>query len=78
MHALLSRLELRGRTVTMDAADTEPQMAALIVSRQGDYLLALKANHRHLQEDVAAFFAWLDKMERRSGADAPVQTKWRD
>ena len=78
MRALLSRLELRGRTVTMDAAGTEPQMAALIVSRQGDYLLALKANHRHLQEDVAAFFAWLDKMERRSGAAEAAGLAWQE
>jgi predicted transposase YbfD/YdcC len=68
MHALLSRLELKGRTVTMDAAGTEPKMAAVIVSRQGHYVLALKANHRHLHEDVAAFFVWLDNVERRSGA----------
>lgn len=60
MHALLSRLELRGRTVTLDAAGTEPRVAHLIRERGGHYLLSLKANHRHLHEDVAAFFSWLD------------------
>ena len=60
MHALLARLELRGRTVTLDAAGTEPRIARRIVERGGHYLLALKANHRHLHEDVAAFFSWLD------------------
>lgn len=68
MQALLERLHLKGRTVTMDAAGTEPKLARLIVERQGHYLLALKANHRHLHEDVAAFFAWLDKVEHQVGA----------
>jgi predicted transposase YbfD/YdcC len=60
MHALLSRLELRGRTVTLDAAGTAPLTARLIVERGGHYLLCLKANHRHLHEDVGAFFSWLE------------------
>lgn len=60
MHALLARLELRGRTVTLDAAATEPRIARLIVERGGHYLLSLKANHRHLHEDVGAFFSWLE------------------
>ena len=58
MHALLERLELRGRTITMDAAGTSPATARLIHERGGHYLLALKANHRHLHEDVAALFVW--------------------
>lgn len=60
MYALLHRMDLKGRTVTLDAAGTESRIAALITSRQGDYVLALKANHRHLYEDVAAYFSWLD------------------
>ncbi len=60
MHALLSRLELRGRTVTLDAAGTQPRVARTIVERGGHYLLCLKANHRHLHEDVQAFFCWLE------------------
>lgn len=71
MHALLSRLELRGRTVTLDAAATEPETARLIVSRGGHYLLALKANHRHLHEDVGAFFEWLD-----TSATAARRLEW--
>lgn len=60
MHALLRRLELRGRTVTMDAAATEVKTAQLIVERGGHYLLALKGNQPHLHEDVAACFDWLE------------------
>jgi predicted transposase YbfD/YdcC len=78
MHALLSRLELKGRTVSMDAAGAEPKMASLIVSRQGHYVLALKANHRHLHEDVAAFFAWLDKVERGVTGPAGAGLEWQE
>jgi len=60
MHALLSRLELRGRTGTIDAAGTETRTARLIIERGGHSLLSLKANHRHLHEDVGAFFSWLE------------------
>ncbi len=56
----LCRLELRGRTVTLDAAGTEPRVGHRIVERGGHYLLSLKANHRPLHEDVAAFFSWLE------------------
>lgn len=77
MHALLSRLELRGRTVTLDAAGTEPKTARLIVERQGHYLLALKANHRHLHEDVGAFFAWLEASPTASQSLEWVEDKSR-
>ncbi len=46
MHALLARLELHGRTVTLDDS--------------GHYLLALKASYRQLHDDVEAFFSWLE------------------
>ena len=35
MHALLSRPELRERTVTLDVAGTEASMESLVVERQG-------------------------------------------
>jgi predicted transposase YbfD/YdcC len=71
VHALLSRLELRGRTVTLDAGGAEPKTARLIVERGGHYLLSLKANHRHLHEDTAAFFCWLE-----SSATASRSLEW--
>lgn len=53
--------------MTLDAAGTEVKIAQLIVQCGGHYVLALKANHRHLHEDVAAYFAWLDKQEEQAG-----------
>lgn len=54
---LLSRLQLTGALVTIDAIGTQDDIARAIVARGGDYLLALKANRPALHADVVAFFA---------------------
>jgi predicted transposase YbfD/YdcC len=54
---LLERLELTGALVTIDAIGTQDAIAATILRRGGDYLLALKANWPATFADVAAFFA---------------------
>jgi predicted transposase YbfD/YdcC len=54
---LLERLELRGALVTIDAMGTQTAIADKIVSRGGDYLLALKANRPLLHTEVERFFA---------------------
>ncbi len=54
---LLERLELTGALVTIDAIGTQDAIAATILGRGGDYLLALKANRPATFADVAAFFA---------------------
>jgi predicted transposase YbfD/YdcC len=51
---LLDPLDLTGAVVTGDAAHTLPRTAAYIHSRDGDYVLTLKANQPSLLEDVAA------------------------
>jgi predicted transposase YbfD/YdcC len=53
---LLERLELTGALVTIDAIGTQTDIAAKIVGRGGDYLLALKGNRPLLHRDVMAFF----------------------
>ena len=77
MHALLCRLELSGRTVTLDAAGTRPDVAQTIRERGGHYLLALKANHRHLHEDVAALFQWHQQQMGKVGL-AQVGLEWQE
>lgn len=54
---LLEVLDLAGTTVTIDAAGTQKQIAWTIREHHGDYVLALKANHKHLLEDVVWLFA---------------------
>ncbi len=54
--ALLDMLALEGAIVTIDAMGTQKEIAAKIVSRKADYVLALKGNQGTLEKDVALFF----------------------
>jgi len=54
---LLERLALTGALVTIDAIGTQTEIAALVMRRGGDYLLALKKNRPATFADVEAFFA---------------------
>ncbi len=57
---LLGLLEIEGCLVTIDAMDTQTDIAEAIVDRGGDYVLALKSNHKRLYDrlydDVRTFF----------------------
>jgi len=55
---LLELLDVRGCIVTCDALNTQKEIARQIVEQGGDYLLALKDNHRLLHEEVRDYFAW--------------------
>ncbi len=55
---LLEMLDLKGCIVTADALNSQKNIAAKVIERAGDYVLALKANHLHLFEDVRDYFAW--------------------
>lgn len=54
---LLDALVLNGAIVTVDAIGTQKKIAAKIVEKEADYLLALKENQGALHDDVADFFA---------------------
>jgi predicted transposase YbfD/YdcC len=56
--ALLKLLDVRGCIVTADALNCQKEIASQIIDQKGDYLLALKGNHRHLFEDVVSHFDW--------------------
>ena len=49
---LLDFLSLKGRIVTTDALNCQREIARQIVERGGDYVLALKGNHRALHAEV--------------------------
>src|SRR5690349_22545855 len=53
---LLERLALEGALVTVDAIGTQVEIAATILGRGGDYLLALKENRPGMYADVRACF----------------------
>lgn len=60
---LLGLLDLRGATVTIDAAGCQTKIADTIVKQDGEYLLAVKDNQPTLRSDVASSFA--DAMDDR-------------
>lgn len=54
--ALLETLSIKGCLVTIDAMGCQKSIAEKIVSKRGDYLLALKGNQGKLHSDVVDFF----------------------
>ena len=58
---LLEILELEGAIVTIDAMGCQKEIAAKIRERGADYVLAVKGNQEHLQEDIIRCFAKLDE-----------------
>ena len=54
---LLDALALSGAIVTIDAIGTQKKIAAKIIDKGADYLLALKTNQGSLHDDVEDFFA---------------------
>ena len=53
---LLELLNLKGATVTIDAMGCQKEIAAKVVERESDYLLALKDNHPKLYEAAGEAF----------------------
>jgi predicted transposase YbfD/YdcC len=60
---LLQALEISGCIVTIDAMGCQTDIAALIVEREAEYVLALKENQGHLYEDVALLFKDLEQSQ---------------
>src|SRR5689334_11945784 len=54
---LLDGLDLAGCLVSLDALACQPAIAERVVSRGGDYLLALKGNRKRAHAEVKAWFA---------------------
>ena len=53
---LLSRLDIAGAVITMDAMGCQKKIAEQIIQQGGDYVLSLKGNQGHLHEDVVTYF----------------------
>ena len=52
----LDALTIKGATITIDATGCQREIAAKIVAKEADYLLALKGNQGTLRDDVELFF----------------------
>jgi predicted transposase YbfD/YdcC len=63
---LLEMLELHGAIVTIDALGCQKAIAAKVRERGADYVLAVKGNQEHLEEDLVGYFAALDDGVKRS------------
>jgi len=55
---LLRMLEISGCIVTTDALGCQTEIAAAIIGKQADYVLAVKGNQGNLFEDVVGYFDW--------------------
>lgn len=53
---LLSRLDIAGAVITIDAMGCQKKIAQQIIQQGGDYVLSLKGNQGGLHEDVATYF----------------------
>jgi predicted transposase YbfD/YdcC len=65
---LLRMLELKGAIVTMDAMGCQKEIAREIRERGADYLLQVKGNQEHLEEDIIKAFAALDEASAQTRA----------
>lgn len=52
----IEKLNIEGATVSIDAAGCQRAIATVIRKKKADYVLALKGNQGHLNDDVRSFF----------------------
>jgi predicted transposase YbfD/YdcC len=55
---LLELLEVAGCIVTIDAMGCQTDIAAKIIEKEADYVLAVKGNQGNLYEDIKEYFDW--------------------
>lgn len=65
--ALLSKLDIWGGLISIDAMGCQKAIAELIVERGAQYLLAVKGNQPTLHEEIREYFVWAqsDPIERK-------------
>jgi predicted transposase YbfD/YdcC len=57
---LLDLIDIKGAIVTIDAMGCQKNIAALIISKEADYLFTLKGNHKNLHKQVKGLFESID------------------
>ncbi len=73
---LLKVLEVTGAIITIDAMGCQKEIARAIRRRKADYVLALKANHEHLYEQVVAFFEGARARNKMKGDEIRYHRAW--
>lgn len=53
---LIKEMDILGCIITTDALGCQKEIAKTIIEEGGDYVLAVKENHKHLYKDIKAFF----------------------
>ena len=53
---MIDALDVKGAMISMDALNTQKEIAEKIIDANADYTLALKGNHKTLNEDVTLLF----------------------
>jgi predicted transposase YbfD/YdcC len=53
---LLSRLDIAGAVITINAMGCQKKIAEQIIQQKGEYVFSLKGNHGLLHEDVMTYF----------------------
>lgn len=71
---LLADLYLKGSIVTIDAIGCQKEIAAHIMAKRADYVLALKTNQPKLHQDVVDWFAWAQERDFRDVEHTYAQT----
>jgi predicted transposase YbfD/YdcC len=69
--ALLDMLSIEGAVVTIDAMGCQRDIAAKIIEKKADYILALKGNQGTLREDVEVF---VDELKALKYNDTTIST----
>ena len=54
--ALLEILDIKGCLITIDAMGCQQEIASKIISKEADYILAVKGNQGHLHDDIQEAF----------------------
>ena len=67
---LLQLVDIKGSIITIDAMGTQKAIAAVIVDREADYVLALKGNQETLQQAVINH---IDEQSKNDFADAQAR-----
>jgi predicted transposase YbfD/YdcC len=71
---LLEMLEVAGCIVTVDAMGCQTDIAAKIVAKEADYVLAVKGNQGNLHEDLVQYFDWALKDKFKQTAYTAEET----
>lgn len=71
---LLKMLELHGAIVTIDAMGCQKEIVTEIRERGADYLLQVKGNQEHLEEDIINAFAAMDQASTKERLAQGINT----